>query len=270
MSDAPPQKTERVRTRIWMEEPEPGNPFATQAAYCHGYDVFGQMVGAVRWVEMLYLLFRGEAPSAAQSRMLETMAVAIANPGPRDPAVHAAMCAGVGGSVAASALMAALAVGAGQYTGAREVFAAMQAWEACGTDIAAWRRFMEAPRADVASAWPACEHVSGFDLHASTTATPVLQTLQALCADGRPTRVAWLMAHREALEALADAPLSMAGVAACALSELGFSPAQGEMLHLLLRLPGAAAHALEQTEYGHKNFPFFDLSLENDPKGVPA
>ena len=270
MSTESSDKIERVRTRIWLEEPEPGNPFATKAAYCHGYDVFGQMVGAARWVDMLYLLFRGEAPSASQSRLLETLAVAIANPGPRDPAVHAAMCAGVGGSVAASALMAALAVGAGQYTGAREVFLAMQAWDACGTDMAAWQRFMAAPGEEVASAWPQCDHVCGFDPHALATAGPVLQTLDALASQDSGTRLVWLKAQRESLEALAGSPLSMAGVAACALAELGFSPPQGEMLHLLLRLPGAAAHALEQAEYGHKNFPFFGMSLENDPKGVPA
>lgn len=262
--------TERVRTRIWLEEPEPHNPFATKAAYCHGYDVFGQMVGAARWVDMLYLLFRGEAPSASHSRLLETLAVAIANPGPRDPAVHAAMCAGVGGSVAASALMAALAVGAGQYTGAREVFVSMQAWGACGTDVDTWQRFLTAPRERIASAWPECDHVCGFDPHAVATSMPVLQTLDALSSDGSGTRLAWLKVHREALEEMAGAPLSMGGVAACALVDLGFSPVQGEMLHLLLRLPGAAAHALEQAEYGHKNFPFFGMSLENDPQGVPG
>ena len=57
----------------------------------------------------------------------------------------------------------------------------------------------------------------------------------------------------------------MNGVAAAALRDLGFAPAQGEMLFLLLRLPGAAVHALEQKEYGHKNFPFFRIELDNDP-----
>ena len=49
------------------------------------------------------------------------LALALANPGPRDPMVHAAMCGGVGGSHAAASLIAALAVGAGQSGGAREV-----------------------------------------------------------------------------------------------------------------------------------------------------
>jgi citrate synthase len=34
------------------------------------------------------------------------------------------------------------------------------------------------------------------------------------------------------------------------------------MLFLLLRLPGAAAHALEQRAAGHKQFPFYELELD--------
>ncbi|HEX8962458.1 MAG TPA: hypothetical protein VF801_05600, partial [Rhodocyclaceae bacterium] len=86
---------EVIRTRIWLEEPEPDNEFAARAAYCHGYDVFGEMIGRARWVEMIYLLFRGEAPSRDETELLEALAVALANPGPRDASVHAAMCGGV-------------------------------------------------------------------------------------------------------------------------------------------------------------------------------
>ncbi|HMC15532.1 MAG TPA: citryl-CoA lyase, partial [Albitalea sp.] len=150
--------SETVRTRIWLEEPEPDNAFATRAAHCHGYDVYGQMLGQARWVEMLYLLFRGEAPTPAQADLLETLAVALANAGPRDPAVHAAMCAGVGGSPAAASLMAALAVGAGQYTGAREVFHAMQQWADCGTDPIDWQWRLQGPLPAEAGIWSACEH----------------------------------------------------------------------------------------------------------------
>jgi citrate synthase len=59
-------------------------------------------------------------------------------------------------------------------------------------------------------------------------------------------------------------------VAAAALIDLAFSPEQGEMLYLLLRLPGAAVHALEQQGYGWRRFPFFanSLKLENDPGPV--
>ena len=97
---------ETIRTRIWQEEPEPDNAFAAMSCHCHGYDVYSELLGNASWIEYLYLLFRGEAPSVQQARLLEGLAIALANPGPRDAAVHAAMCGGVGGSTSASCLMA--------------------------------------------------------------------------------------------------------------------------------------------------------------------
>lgn len=254
------RNTKQIQTRIWLEEPELNNPFATKAAYCHGYDVYGELLGQTSWVEMLYLLFRGEAPSNWQTELLEAVAVALANPGPRDPSVHAAMCGGVGGSTAASCLIAALAVGAG----GREVYLAMKLWSECNTDLAAWQHRLVAPIAAADSAWPTPEHPPGFDLHGVSTTTPVKQTLARLATMSASSRLSWLEANLLSIESAAGSPLAMSGVAAAAFSDLGFSPEQGEMLHLLLSLPGAAAHALEQWEYGHKKFPFFAVKLENN------
>ncbi len=264
------KKREKIHTRIWLEEPEPDNPFATRAAYCHGYDVYGEMLGQARWVEMLYLLFRGEAPSGAQTELLEALAVALANPGPRDPAVHAAMCGGIGGSTAASCLIAALAVGAGQLSGGREVFLSMEAWKACGTDLDAWRRQFAAPADDLGSIWPTPEHPPGYDPPGVGTPIPVKQTLSRLAGLSPESRLSWLEANRLRLEAAVGLPLAMSGVAAAAFADLGFTAEQGEMLHLLLRLPGAAAHALEQSHNDYRKFPFFKLELENDPAGEGA
>lgn len=257
------EKTDTIRTRIWREEPEADNPFATRAAYCRGFDVYGEMLGNARWVEMLYLLFREDAPSARQSDLLEALAVALANPGPRDASVHAAMCGGTCGSTAASTLMAALAVGAGQLSGAREVYLAMQGWAACGTDAAAWRGWLEGLTAEAGTTWPAPEHPPGFDPHGVSTALHVKQTLACLAGLSEGRRLAWLQQNLAGMEALAGRPLALSGVAAAAFADLGFSPDQGEMLHLLLRLPGAAAHALEQKPLGYKQFPFGTVELEN-------
>ncbi|MGC2166803.1 MAG: hypothetical protein WA632_12425, partial [Gallionella sp.] len=104
---------EFIHTRIWQEEAEPDNAFAAASCHCHGYDVFGELLGKASWIEYLFLLFRGEAPTVQQAKLLEGLAIALANPGPRDASIHAAMCGGVGGSTSASCLTAALAVGAG-------------------------------------------------------------------------------------------------------------------------------------------------------------
>lgn len=259
-----------LHTDIWLEEAESDNPFAARTAHCHGYDVYGQMLGRASWADMVYLLFRGQAPTSRQRQLLDVLSVALANAGPRDPANHAAMCAGVGGSTAAASLMAALAVGAGQVTGAREVWAAMQAMQTCGTDLSAWAAYWQraetATTPEHASIWPRCDHRPGFDAHGVRTALPVLQTLDCLQRLSDGSFLPWLHAERAAFESAAgNQPLAFPGVAAAALLDLGFTPEQGEMLYLLLRLPGAAAHALEQRARGHKAFPFFEVDLLNDP-----
>jgi citrate synthase len=263
MSDTATPHT--VHSRIWREEAEPDNPFAARAAYCRGYDVYGEMLGQARWVDMLFLLFRDEPPTTAQANLLETLAVALANPGPRDASVHAAMCGGVCGSTAASSLMAALAVGAGQLAGGHEVFLAMEGWAACGTDLDAWHQRLSTRGDTPGSIWPAQEHAPGFDPHGVSTATPVRQTLACLAGLSMGSCLGWLEQNLVALEAAAACPLALSGVAAAALADLGFTAEQGEMLHLLLRLPGAAAHAVEQRQYGYKKFPFGSVELVTDP-----
>jgi citrate synthase len=265
------EATAYMESRIWLEEPEPNNAFACRAAYCHGYDVYGEMLGNAGWADMLYLLFKGEAPSRSQVDALQVLAVALANPGPRDASVHAAMCAGVGGSPAAAALTAALSVGAGGAGGAREVFRAMQAWQGSGKALEAWRaHFGEqaahpAERVDI---WPQAEHPAGFDPLGVGTPTPVKQVLARLAMLDADSRCAWLASNLAEMELASGHPLSLLGVAAAAFTDLGMLPEEGEMLFLLLRLPGAAAHALEQRATGHKRFPFYELELESDAEGA--
>lgn len=255
-----------IHTRIWHEEGEADNPFATRVACCRGYDVFGQMVGNARWIEMLVLLLRDELPSAEKLDMLEALAVALANPGPRDQSVHAAMCAGVGGSNAAAALIAALGVGAGRYRGAREVFDAMLAWECCGCDVDSWKDYCSRDtQNDIVDIWPGREHPPGFDPHGVSTAQSVLQLLATLARISASPRLSWLQSVRPQLEKAVGLPLDFTAIAAAAFGDLDFKPNEGEMLYLLLRLPGAAAHALEQESYGYRQFPFYPVDLADDP-----
>jgi len=255
-------------SNLWEEEAEADDPFAASACYCSGYDVYGQLLEKATYPEYLYLLFLGEKPAAAQARALEILAVALANPGPRDPSVHAAMSAGVGGSPAAAALMAALATGAGVSGGAREVFLGMQAWARCSCDPGHWQEHLQdqhPPTGGKMLVWPHPEHPPGHAPYGKQTARPVRQTLTALAAVLETGCTAWLLQYREQLEQWAGRPLAMPGVIAAALTDLGLSPEQGEMLTLLLRLPGAAAHALEQQQIGFRRFPFGAIDIADDP-----
>jgi len=257
-------------TRIWQEQAEPDNPFAAALCRCHGYDVYGQLIVKAGYLEYLYLLLKGDRPDAASAAVLNILAVALANPGPRDPSVHAAMAAGATGSPAASVLMAAISAGAGSAGGAREVMLALQTWTDCGTDLAAWKARIAAPAETRPLYWPQIEHVPGFDPHGVRCATPVLQLLDALRVALPNGNTAWLASNRVALEQAAGIPLAQNGVIAAAFADLGLTADEAEMLTLLWRLPGAAVHALEQKQRGYRQFPFFELALENDPGEVQA
>ena len=259
-------KQEVIHTKIWNEEPEPDNPFAAKKCYCAGYDVYGDLLGKASWVEYLFLLFKLEKPTDEQAKLLETIAVAIANPGIRDHSIRAAMNAGVGGSTAASALMAAIAVGAGQCGGAREVYLVMDLWEKCGQDLQIWERELLHPDIDErADIWLPKEHPPGFDPHGVSCPTPVKQTLEKFSlltqADSNTN---WLKENQDRLEAKTKLPITFTMIIATALSDLEMTNEQGEILYLLLRLPGAAVHALEQKKLGWKKYPFFKEGLNPD------
>jgi citrate synthase len=249
------QSVHTITTHIWQELPA-DNPAQTQTARCHGYDVYGQMLGRCTMTQMLYLMVMGELPTPEQLKLLDSLAVALANPGPREQSVHAAMSAGVSRSPMASWLMSALAVAEGRYGGSYDVQECMQRWTELGPDLLAWQVAM-GPR-EAENIWPACSYPAGFAAAGPLTGPLVRQTLEQLTAvAANPTGpLAWVLAHFDELEMAAKAEVAFSLVAATTFAELGMTPQQGAMLHLLLRLPGAAVHALEQSQLGHRGFPF--------------
>jgi len=265
------KKKEVIHTKIWKETPEPDNPFAAAVCECAGFDVYGDLLGKISWIEYLYLLFKLEPPTKEQAKLFEGIAVAIANPGPRDLSVRAAMNGGVGGSLSASCLMAALGPGAGAFGGGHEVTSFMALWDKGERDLEKWREAVTAHlNAEVVEVWPETTHIPGFDPYGASCTSVVLQTLKYLADISVGGSLVWLEANRLKLEGVAASPLNMVGVAAATFIDLGFNADQAEMLFLLLRLPGAAAHALEQKEHGWRKYPFFGdgLTLTDDPGPV--
>lgn len=265
-----------VTSKFWQEQPEADNPFAAALCRCAGFDVYGDLLGKATATDYWFLLLRHEPPKPWERDLLNALAVAIGNAGPRDLSVHAAMSGGAGGSGLAACLMAALAPAAGNFGGAMEVNTLISLWRQFGTDLAAWQAhvaqdFPLAPPPDeLAQVWPSLEHPPGFDPYGASCTTPVKQALDALAARSNGPHLSWLRDQREVLEASAKKPLTLCAVAAAALADLGCEPAVGEMLYLLLRLPGAAAHALEQHERGWRTLPFYNdgLILTKDVPGA--
>jgi len=145
-----------------------------------------------------------------------------------------------------------------------------QIWQKCGQDLKRWKDILLNPTIeDRSDVWLPIEHPPGFDPNGTTCPTPVLQTLTKLAESvSSKSNLKWLIKHQVDLEASVGIPVSFPGVIATAFTDLNLSQDQGEMMYLLLRLPGAAVHALEQKSNGWKRYPFFinglHISEDND------
>ncbi len=241
---------EHIHSRIWSETPDPRSPFLGRDVRVSGYDYYGELFAQASWLDMLWLMLRGDAPDAPQRHLFGRLAVLLANPGPRDPSIHAAMCAGIGGSHPAAALMAALAVAAGDAGGAAELARAMAAFEAADNG-----RPLETALAERASEdgiWP------GFDPAAAWAAGGVVS---ALCQLARGPLARSLTRLHDLLPRVdGQQGLTRIAVAAAGFHDLGLPGRQAEGVFLLLRLPGALAHSDEQRDRSYRAFPFFGLA----------
>lgn len=236
----------RATTRIWAEQPSLDNPYIAASALCHGYDLF-ELMDKRSFVDVFYLLFRGELPSAAEAQLLQTLMIALINPGPRHPATRAAMNVGVGKTNPLHILPIAAAVLGGEYQGGGEVENAM--------------RFLRKNQKTV----PADLQTLVLDLDTSdeprdetpTSSTPGFGKRHGgidLLATGIAARLVQLEAAGNALKwgynfarilAPSGSGWLMTGVAAAVFADLGFQPKAGGALFQLLGAPGLVAHGLE-------------------------
>jgi citrate synthase len=234
--------TKRLGTRIWQEEASADNPYVAAVSRCHGYDLM-ELVARCSFAEVLYLLFRGELPSAPEAELLQALMIGLVNPGPRHPATRAAICAGGGKTLPSHILPIALSVLGGEHLGAAEVERAM--------------RFLEASRerapAAIAAELLARPRPGEGDVHVAPgfgsrfgSIDEVPQKLAAHLAalPGAGKTLGW---GRELVEALRPGGFGWLspGIAAAVFADLGFHPRAGVGLFQILSAPGLFAHGVE-------------------------
>lgn len=245
---------ERVRTRIWQEEPDEGNPWLARTARCHGY-AHAELVRGAGFSDTVFLLLRGELPDPGQRQLMDRLLVTFCNPGPRHAATRATMNAAASGTREASLGAIALALLGGEHLGSAEV-------ERAAAFIVARRR--EDPQALatalLASGTPPAagdRRVApgfgtlhgGIDPHTETLAAPLIELARA---DGP---LAWAKAFSASLVAGGCGWLAP-GLAAAGALELGFGPRAAAALFQIASLPGVLAHALEVAGKGITAMPF--------------
>ena len=246
----------RTATRIWEEVPSAENPYLSQTCRCHGYDL-GDLMRKRSFVDVVYLLLRGDLPTIAQRQLFETLLIGLVNPGPRHAATRAAMTAGVGKSDTAHILPIGLSILGGAHLGGTEVSEAM-------TFLRRHRR--DDPEEQASTLLTATEHLPAGDWHIAPgfgsrfggidpQPRAIVDQLQDLAGAGEA--LFWGSRFAEVLSSAGGGWL-MPAVAAAVFLDLGFHPRAGAGLFQIAAAPGLLAHGLEMANQPRTAMPFPD------------
>jgi citrate synthase len=227
-----------------------------------GYAV-EELIGRVGFVEMVYLMTRGELPHPAAARLLEAALVAAVDHGPQAPSIAAARMAITCGVGINNAMASAINMLGDVHGGAGEQ--CVQFYNAVhdrlGEQPLSDRRLAEAVAAEIkALADAGTSHVPGFGhrFHPRDPRAPrLLELVDAAAANGAVS--GRFAAIGRAVEAQLAArkgrpiPMNIDGATGVVFAELGFPPPLCRGLFVLSRSVGALAHAFEEMQSGERN-----------------
>jgi citrate synthase len=220
-----------------------------------GYPI-QELIGNLRFPEMIWLMLRGEVPTAAQARLLEATLVAAVDHGPHAPSIAISRMAVTCGLPLNGAMASAINAlddvhgGAGEQCMQllREIDDAAAQGEA-GDDLVATvlDRYIAAHG----------KVIPGFG-HRWHGVDPRAVRLLALVAEAETEGVlaGRFARHAQAVERLLQdrkrvpIPMNVDGATAVIFSELGFAPPLGRGIFILSRSVGILAHAWEQQQQG--------------------
>jgi citrate synthase len=222
-----------------------------------GYPI-EQLIGRVRFPEMIWLMLKGELPTPDQAELLEAALVPGVDHGPHAPSIAISRMAVTCGLPVNGAMASAVNVlddihgGAGQQC--MERYHEVDALAGAKGDLA------EAASAVLAKYRAAGEKIMPGFGHRFHPVDPrvaplyaVLQRAEAKGAiGGRFAQIgraveAALRAHKNKL-----IPMNIDGITAVIFCELGFEPELGRGLFILSRSVGILAHAWEQKQRGRR------------------
>lgn len=222
-----------------------------------GYPV-EELIGNVRFPDMIWLMLRGELPTRAQADLLEAAMVPGVDHGPHAPSIAIARMAVTCGLPVNGAMASAVNVlddvhgGAGQQC--MELYHAIDRHAGADGDlVAAARALIEARTAAGEKIVPGFGH----RFHPVDPRVAPLYALLARAIDGGTIGGRFAAIGRavgDALLALKGRPIPMNidGITAVVFCELGFEPELGRGLFVLSRSVGILAHAWEQKQRGRR------------------
>ena len=257
MGEQPKIRTDQFKRCDWWStsiiDMEPG------VIRFFGYPV-EQLIGNVSFAQMIWLMLRGEIPSAAQAKLLEIALVSSVDHGPQAPSIAIARMAATCGVGLNNAMASALNVLGDVHGGAGEqvvgIFHAIASGMAGGES-------MESATARVLNEFVAVhgKYIPGYGhrFHPVDPRAPRLMELVKAAVDegivsGQFRRIGLCVEKSLADEERGKCvPMNIDGATAVIYAELGFPPPLARGLFCLSRSVGILAHAWEQTCEGGRN-----------------
>lgn len=220
-----------------------------------GYPI-EQLIGAVSFPQMIWLMLRGELPSADQGALLEAALVAAVDHGPQAPSIAISRMAVTCGLPLNGAMASAVNVLDDVHGGAGEQCMELYAEIARRMDGGA---ALEQATAEGLDAYTA-EHgkiVPGFGhrFHPVDPRSPRLLALvdaaqERGAVEGRFAAIGRAVEAELGRRKGRGIPMNIDGATAVIYAELGFAPPLGRGLFILSRSVGILAHAWEQAQQG--------------------
>jgi citrate synthase len=222
-----------------------------------GYPI-EELIGRVRFPDMIWLMLRGELPTRGQSDLLEAAMVPGVDHGPHAPSIAISRMAVTCGLPLNGAMASAINVlddvhgGAGQQC--MELYREIAAESGEGGDV------VQAATAVIRRHRDAGEKIVpgfGHRFHPVDPRTAPLFALVAKAVASGTVSGRWAaigQATEDALKAITGRhiPMNIDGITAVIFCELGFEPELGRGLFVLSRSVGILAHAWEQKQRGRR------------------
>ena len=210
-----------------------------------------EMMGRVSFGEAVYLLLTGELPSPSIGRLLDAMLVSFIDHGATPPSTMAARNAATTGATLRDCVSAGL-LGFGRHYGG-DVERCRQMLED-GLAVARTGRSMADAAMEIAARLVAADDIppAGFGHRYHTIdprATRLLQIAHELEVDHQHTPFIRALEHALSVHPSLvgrSLPINVDGAIAAVSGDIGLPPEVADGLLLISRLPGLAAHALEE------------------------
>ena len=210
------------------------------------------LIGRLSFPQMIWLMLRGEEPTAAQASLLEAALVAAVDHGPQAPSIAAARMAVTCGLPLNAAMATAVNMLGDVHGGAGEQAVEFYRWVvADGLGI---EEAVEKWRGERGKYVPGFGHrFHPIDPRAPRLLELVDQAVASGTVTGEYAKIAQEIELHLALRAKKPIPMNIDGATAVIYAELGFEAPLARGLFCLSRSVGALAHAHEQQRQGGRN-----------------